>query len=86
MRTTPVTDGDQPIQTLLTEYVGVNEGARLLNLHPAALRARVYRSSIASVRVGSAVLIPRSEIERVQRTYLPRDLPNDRTRTSKKGI
>ena len=62
----------------LSEYVTQAEAARLLNLHPATLRTRVHRGrthmtrgSIASIRVGSTVLIPRSEIERVQRTYMP---------------
>ena len=55
----------------LTEYVTQVEAARLLNLHPATLRTRVYRGSIASIRVGSSILVPRSEIERVQRTYMP---------------
>lgn len=79
MARTPATEANQPIQTLLADFVTQTEAARLLNLHPAALRARVHRSSIASVRVGSAVLIPRSEIERVQRTYISDVLPNNRT-------
>jgi excisionase family DNA binding protein len=79
MAKTPVIEADQPIETLLAEFVTQNEAAKLLNLHPGALRARVYRGTIASVRAGSAILIPRSEIERIQRTYLPNDLPNGRT-------
>lgn len=71
MTPTLVIEAVQPIQTLLTEFVTPNEAAKLLNLHPAALRARVHRGSIASIRAGSAILIPRTEIERVRRTYIP---------------
>jgi excisionase family DNA binding protein len=83
MARTPVIEADKPIQTLLAEFVTQNEAAALLNLRYEALRARVYRGSIASVRAGSAILISRSEIERVQRTYTPRDLPVSRTHQRK---
>jgi excisionase family DNA binding protein len=71
MKKTLVIELDKPFQSLLSDFVTQSEAAALLNLHPAAVRARVYRGSIASVRAGSAVLIPRTEIERIQRTYLP---------------
>jgi hypothetical protein len=71
MTITSVAEVDQPIQAVLAEYVTQNEAARLLNLNPAALRSRVHRGSIASVHAGSAILVPRAEIERVQRTYMP---------------
>ena len=71
MTPTPVIEADQPIQKLLAEFVTQNEAAKLLNLHPAALRARVHRGSIASIRAGSAILIPRTEIQRVRHTYIP---------------
>jgi len=55
----------------LTEYVTQVEAAKLLNLHRDTLRTRVYRGRIGSIKVGSTVLIPKTEIERVQRTYMP---------------
>lgn len=73
MARTPAIEADQPIHTLLADFVTQRQAATLLNLHPAALRARVHRGSIASVRVGSARMIPRTEITRIQNTYLPSD-------------
>jgi excisionase family DNA binding protein len=55
----------------LAEFVTQAEAAKLLNLHRDTLRTRVYRGRIGSIKVGATVLIPRSEIVRVQRTYMP---------------
>lgn len=57
---------------VLDEFVTQNSAARLLNISIGALRSRVHRGRIASIRAGSAILIPLSEIERVRLTYTPR--------------
>jgi len=59
------------IESVVAHYVTQAEAAAMLNLHPSALRARVYRGAIASVKIGSAVLVPITEIDRVRRTYMP---------------
>lgn len=47
------------------EYLSVDMAGHLTGLSPWTWRRKAYRGEIASVKAGSRLLIPRSEVDRV---------------------
>jgi len=53
------------------ELISINEAGRRLSLSPWTIRAHVRKGSIKSIHCGRRVLIPASELSRIQRGGLP---------------
>jgi excisionase family DNA binding protein len=50
----------------IEKHYGVDETAKLLGVHPATVRRLIYKSEIPAVRIGTRLVIARSQI----RAYL----------------
>jgi excisionase family DNA binding protein len=46
-----------------SEFVGVTEAARVLDVDPATVKRRIYRGELPAERVGAIWLIRRSDLE-----------------------
>lgn len=51
----------------MNELLNVEQAAQMTGLKPPTIRLKLYRREIAYVKLGRAVRIPRSEIDRIIR-------------------
>ena len=49
----------------------INQGGRVLHMPPWTLRAQIAAGNVKITRLGTRIMIPRSELERVAREGLP---------------
>jgi excisionase family DNA binding protein len=66
------------LRQVLKSFVTPAEAAELLHVTPLTIRTRIAKGGISSIRAGSGVLIPRSEIARIKYKYFSEDeIPQD---------
>ena len=55
-------------ETLLYD---INQGGKMLHMPPWTLRAQIAAGNVKVTRLGTRIMIPRAELERVAREGLP---------------
>ena len=59
------------LRAALKKYADVSTASKQLNLNPAAVRSRIERGKIKTIKVAGRPLIPITEIERVRYARFP---------------
>ncbi len=59
------------LRSVLKKYADVSTASKQLNLNPAAVRSRIERGKIKTIKVAGRPLIPITEIERVRYARFP---------------
>jgi excisionase family DNA binding protein len=64
----------------ISKMLTIQQAAEILSLRPVTLRAWAARRKIAIYRLGRAIRVPRTEIERLLQQSLVPALPEERMR------
>ena len=59
-------------QSLLDNYVGVNEVADRLNIHPESVRRLIRQGKLPAIKFGNKWLVERATLEQYASHYDPR--------------
>ena len=59
-------------QSLLDNYVGVNEVAERLNIHPESVRRLIRQGKLPAIKFGNKWLVERATLEQYASHYDPR--------------
>lgn len=63
------------LRVALSKYADIRTASKQLNLNPSAVRSRIERGKIKTIKVAGRPLIPISEIERVRYERFPGGKP-----------